>query len=156
MLSVLFVCSGNICRSPALEAIFKSLVKEKGLSDQIFVDSCGVHSLFLNSKADPMIVEAAAKRGIKIESRAKLMKEENFKNFDYIFVVDNFLLEMLKSLALTKKMAEKVHLATEFSKQFSNKEIPDPYQGPEEAFTKTLDMAEDACIGILKYLERNP
>ena len=154
-IKILFICLGNICRSPALEATLRSMIKEKGLQDKIQVDSCAYTSWFLDSKADPAMIEAALARGIHIDSRAKLFTKDYFAKFDYIFAVDKRLMLMLKSLAPTKKMAIKVHLATEFSQLYPNEDIQDPYGGTDEGFELTMDMAEDACRGILSFLERD-
>ena len=151
---ILFVCSGNICRSPALEASLQKLVEKEGLSEHIQVDSCGVYDYFLNSRADPLMVEAAKKRGVKIDTRAKQWENHFFNTFDGIFVVDTRLLEMLKSEAKSKKMASKMHLASEFSKKYSNQDIPDPYMGVAEGFDHVMDMVSDACVGILQWIKR--
>lgn len=152
MISVLFVCLGNICRSPALEETLRSFVEKKGLSDQIRVDSCGLNSYFLNSQADPKMIAAAKKRGIFIHTKAKFWINQFFEEFDYIFVVDNQILEMIKSSTNSKKFANKVYLATEFSTHFPQKEMPDPYMGGEKGFELIMEMAEDACVGIVNHL----
>ena len=153
MIRVLFVCLGNICRSPALEATLRQYVDAKGLEDEIQVDSCGIGSWFLNSKADPHIIEAAQRRGIVIRSRAKLFSKDFFNQFNYIFAVDNRVVDMLKSMAPSKKMAAKVCLATKFAEKHAGGEMPDPYLGGERGFEMTMEIAEDACSGILEFLE---
>lgn len=150
---ILFVCLGNICRSPALEATLRKRVEEAGLEKEIEVDSCAMQSYFLNSKADPMMREVAKKRGIEIDTRAKLWDNLFFQKFDHIFVVDTRILEMLKSMAPSKKIAQKVALATTYSTAFRNQDIPDPYMGGYEGFEKVMEMILDACQGILKQLE---
>ena len=99
MISILFVCLGNICRSPALEATLKKLVKEKNLTEKIFVDSCAVTPSFLGAPADPRMVAAANKRGVHIDHKAKLFEEAYFKAFNYIFAADHEVLKMLQQIA---------------------------------------------------------
>lgn len=153
MISLLFVCLGNICRSPALEAVMKKLVKEHHLESQIYVDSCGVNASFLGCNADLRMRQTAKKRGIDISTQAKLFEPHFFEKFDFIFVVDKSLLNRLKSFALNQQNATKVRLATEYSKKYLNEEITDPYYGSEDAFDLTLTIAEDACQGILEMLK---
>lgn len=152
VIRILFVCMGNICRSPALEATMKSLIQQKGLEKQITVDSCALKSFFEGSKPDPQIVSAADKRGIRVEGRATLFQPAFFDQYDWIFVVDNQLLNMLKSMANSKKNASKVLLVTKFAQRYPNQEMRDPYCGGEQGFEQTLDIAMDACEGILKEL----
>lgn len=147
---LLFVCLGNICRSPALEAVMRHLLEEKGVKDSIEVDSCALKDFFVGSRPDPQIVEAAAKRGISVEGRARVFKPDDIEYFDYIFVVDKHLLEVLKSFGKTQKTASKVLLATQFAERYPFLDMPDPYCGGEEGFQLTLDIAEDACRGIIK------
>ncbi|NGX37945.1 MAG: Low molecular weight protein-tyrosine-phosphatase YfkJ [Chlamydiae bacterium] len=152
-MQILFVCLGNICRSPALEATLRDLIEQKGLKDQIQVDSCALNPWFLTSKADLLMIKTAQKRGITITSRAKLFSNAYFDKFSYIFAVDKSLLEVLKSMAPSKKEAEKVHLATEFSDRFLNEDIPDPYRGEKDGFELTMDIVENVSFGIMRFLE---
>lgn len=154
MISILFVCLGNICRSPALEATLKKLAKEQHLEDQLFIDSCAVNTTFLGQPADTRMRAAAEKRGISIETTAKLFQRTYFKKFDYIFVIDNDLLKFLKLQAPDEESANKVHLATEFSSKYKNEPIADPYYYGKSSFDRTMDMAEDACKGIIQFLEK--
>lgn len=153
MISLLFVCLGNICRSPALEAVMKKLVKEHHLEAQIYVDSCGINASFIGCNADFRMRQTAEKRGIIISTKAKLFEPHFFEIFDFIFVVDNSLLNRLQSSAFNQQNATKVHLATEYSKKYPSAEITDPYYGAEDAFDLTLTIAEDACLGILEMLK---
>lgn len=149
-LRLLFVCMGNICRSPALEATMRHLLEKKGNADAVCVDSCGLKDFFVGSKYDPKLVEAAHHRGICIEGKARVFTSQDFEKFDYIFVVDKSILQMVKSLAKTQKFSSKVFLATAHSQLYPNEEMPDPFCGGEQGFELTLDMAEDACRGIMK------
>ena len=132
----------------------KHLIEEQGLEEQICVESCGLKSFFQDSKPDPQIVKAGAKRGIHIEGRATVFQPTDFDQYDYIFVVDNQLLQMLKSMANSKKSASKVFLATKFSEKYPSQEMKDPYCGGESGFDQTIEVALDACEGILKEITR--
>lgn len=154
MRRILFVCQGNICRSPALEGAFKQLVKERGLENQFFIDSAATTPFFLGCKADERMCAAAKKRGIEIHTTAKLFQEEYFQEFDLIFVVTQELLEQLKDAAANSKESKKIHLVTEFSAKYPYLDIPDPYYQKERAFDLVMDMAIDACETILKDIEK--
>lgn len=151
-LSILFVCSGNICRSPAVAAALKKRVVEKGLEQRVFIDSCAVTSWFLGASADERMVKAAKARNIPIDHKAKLFEEHFFQLFDYIFAVDKDTLKRLQSLAKNPADRAKIQLATAFSSKFLNQEILDPYRGSEAHFEIVMDMAEDAAEGIFESI----
>lgn len=151
MISILFVCLGNICRSPALAASLQKLVCENGLTNRVFIDSCAVTPSFLGAPADPRMVAAAHKRGVNIEHKAKIFEEAYFKVFDYIFAVDNEVLKILQSMAPTDHKA-KLHLATEFSTAYKDKELPDPYFDGESRFELIMDMSQEVAQSIFSKL----
>jgi protein-tyrosine phosphatase len=148
MISILFVCSGNICRSPALEATLKKLVQEKNMTEKVLVDSCAVTPSFLGAPADPRMVAAANKRGVHIDHKAKLFEEEYFKAFDYIFASDHEVLKMLQQMAPENEKG-KLHLATEYSTAFKDKDLPDPYFDGESRFETIMDMSLEIAQTIL-------
>jgi len=149
MISILMVCSGNICRSPALAAVLQKLVHEKGLADRIFIDSCAVTPSFLGAPADPRMVAAAHKRGVHIDHKAKIFEEAYFKIFDSIYAVDHEVLKTLLALASTDEERAKIHLATEFSAHYKDKEMPDPYFDGEAGFEQIMEMSEEIAQGII-------
>lgn len=149
MISILFVCAGNICRSPALAAVLQKLVNEKGLTDRVFIDSCAVTPSFLGAPADPRMVAAAHKRGVHIDHKAKIFEEAYFKVFNHIFAVDHEVLKTLQSLAHTDEERAKIHLVNEFSTTYKDKEMADPYFDGEAGFEKIMDISEEIAQGIL-------
>lgn len=148
MISILFVCAGNICRSPALAATLQKLVNEKGLTDRVFIDSCAVTPSFLGAPADPRMVAAAHKRGVHIDHKAKIFEETYFKVFNYILAVDHEVLKILQSLAHTDEEKAKIHLVSEFSALYKDKEMDDPYFDGEAGFEKIMDVSEEIAQGI--------
>lgn len=151
MISILFVCAGNICRSPAMAACLQHLVCENKLTDQVFIDSCAVTPSFLGAPADPRMVAAAHKRGIHIDHKAKLFEESYFKAFDYILASDREVLKTLQAMAPEPEKG-KLHLATEYSTAFKDKDLPDPYFDGEAGFENTMDMSQDIAQNILSKI----
>jgi protein-tyrosine phosphatase len=154
MISILFVCLGNICRSPALEATLKKLVQEKNLTEKILVDSCAVTPSFLGAPADPRMVAAAGKRGVHIDHKAKLFEEEYFKAFNYIFASDHEVLKILQQMAPESEKG-RLHLATEYSTAFKDKDLPDPYFDGESRFETIMDMSQEIAQSILAQVLKN-
>lgn len=146
--SVLFVCIGNICRSPALHATLAHLAAKQKLD--IHVDSCGIGWAHLGERADPRSFEAAKKRGILIDHRAQQFQDPFFEEFDLILAVDNDIAEQLRSRSLQHQA--KVKLATEFSHKYKNQPIPDPYYSSLSGFDEVMDMIVDTCEGLLAHL----
>ena len=149
-MKVLFVCLGNICRSPAAEGIFLHLLKEKGVEKYFEVDSAGTSGFHIGEEADFRMQEEAKRRGVLLLSRARQFEKEDFKKFDVIFVMDKSNLRDILKWAKTEKEKSKVRLFGELAKQYSEVEIPDPYHGGREDFRHVLDMVEDAGISFLK------
>ncbi len=154
MISILFVCLGNICRSPALEATLKKLIKDKNLSEKFFVDSCAVTCSFLGAPADPRMVAAANKRGVNIEHKAKLFEEAYFKAFNYIFASDHEVLKILQGMAPDNEKG-RLHLATEYSTAYKDKDLPDPYFDGENRFDLIMDMSQEIAQRILDQVLKN-
>lgn len=154
MISILFICSGNICRSPALEATLKKLVQEKNLSEKVLVDSCAITPSFLGAPADPRMVAAANKRGVHIDHKAKLFEEEYFKAFDYIFASDHEVLKVLQQMAPENEKS-KLHLASEYSTAYKDKDLPDPYFDGESQFEAIMDMSQEIAQAILAKVIKN-
>lgn len=148
MIHILFVCAGNICRSPALAAALQKLVNANNLQDKVYIDSCGINSMFLGSQADQRMAKAAEKRGIHIDHRAKLFEESFFQIFNYIFVSDQRVAEILQSIAQNDADRAKIHLATEFSSKYQGQDVPDPFFHGEPQFDKIAEMAEEISQAI--------
>ncbi len=147
---ILFVCLGNICRSPAAEGLFVSLLQKKGILADFDVDSAGTGSWHVGNPADQRMVRAAKSRGVIIDSVARQIQTGDFFEFDYIITMDNdnlnTVLSMRKSLDKGAKAIIKSMLSFSSFKDFS--EVPDPYYGGENGFNLVLDLLEDACIGL--------
>ena len=154
MTAVLFVCLGNICRSPAGAAILDHLVTERGLQNTIQVDSCGMGDWHVGHSPDNRMQKSAQLRGFVLSGRAKVFQREFFDRFDYILAVDHEVLKALHDLAETTEQRAKIHLVTAFSTSFPNKEVPDPFYGHDGAFEHVLDILEDSCEGLLETLLR--
>lgn len=149
--SFCFICFGNICRSPALAAIFATLAKKKGVADRFFIDSMALTTYYLGRQADPRMRKAAAEQQIDINHIAQLFRPSDFQRFDIIFPVTNEAADVLKDLSASEEDKKKILLATAFSKKFKNQDIPDPYYDGSEAFDLVVEMAFDACEGILHH-----
>lgn len=149
---VLFVCLGNICRSPTAEGVFRNLVKKRGLESQITIDSAGTGDWHIGKGADVRAAKAALTRGYDLSSlRARQAIADDFHQFDYILAMDNANLRDLKQLA-PKDYAGQLALFLDFSSQSDYSEVPDPYYGGEQGFELVLDLIEDASEGLLQHI----
>lgn len=150
--SVLFVCMGNICRSPTAEGVFRDLVSRSGLDNAIRIDSAGTHSYHIGKSPDARASAAAAQRGYDLSPlRGRQVSEQDFLVFDYILAMDQENLSNLKRICPAGQ-EHKVTLFLEHSRSFSEREVPDPYYGGAQGFEHVLDMVEDAAQGLLDKL----
>lgn len=149
--AVLFVCMGNICRSPALAAVLQKLADEKGIGDELFIDSSGLTTYYIGKQSDHRIRAAAEKKGVAIDHIAQLFEPIDFQKFDYVFAVNHEVKDLLLELASDAEKT-KIFLATHFGKQHQDEEIPDPFYLGPHAFDSVMEMAFDACQGILNRL----
>lgn len=148
---VLFVCMGNICRSPAAEAILKHMVKQDP-SLKLDVESCGIGDWHIGQASDRRVQAAAKGRGIILTSRARQFQQAFLEDFDYILAADQEVLKYLYHYAKSPEQKAKIHLMTVFSSIYEDQEIPDPYYQANGAFELILDMLEDSCQGLLQHL----
>ena len=157
MVNVLFVCMGNICRSPAAEGVFTRLVEEQGLQDKIGIDSAGTHAYHTGEAPDSRAQKSALERGVDISSlRARKAIAKDFEKFDYVLAMDYDNLSHLESIC-PEGHEEKLVLFLEFASQSDVKEVPDPYYGGPLGFERVLDLVEDASRGLLDtILENHP
>ena len=156
-ISVLFVCLGNICRSPAAEALFIKKIKEKQIEDRFLVDSAGTGSWHVGKKSDLRMRLAAKNRKIDITSKARQINKNDFQKFNYILTMDNSNYKNVISLKNIEPNLDlcKVRKIQEFANSFSEKEVPDPYFGGEEGFNYVLDILTDSTSGFLDYVFKN-
>ena len=149
--SLCFICFGNICRSPALAAVFETLAKKRGVSDRFFVDSMALTTYYLGRQADPRMRIAAEKCHVEIDHIAQLFRPSDFQRFDLIFAVTDECVDILKDLSSSDEDRKKILMATAFAKKYKNEEIRDPYYDGPESFERVMEMAFDACEGILDH-----
>lgn len=151
--SILFVCLGNICRSPTAQAVFEAYVADSPLASRISVDSAGTAAYHIGKAPDPRSRAAARQRGYHLDQlRARQVTVEDFQRFDYILAMDTDNLRQLKTLAPQQSRA-KVGLFLEFADATDRQEVPDPYFGAEDGFETVLDLCEQASQGLLAHLQ---
>ncbi|KAK7262192.1 hypothetical protein RJT34_29754 [Clitoria ternatea] len=158
--SVLFVCLGNICRSPAAEGVFTDLVKKKGFDSNFKIDSAGTINYHEGNEADPRMRAASKRRGIQITSISRPIKPSDFIDFDLILAMDKQnradILEAFNNWKGRYKLPDdahkKVKLMCSYCKKHDETEVPDPYYGGPQGFEKVLDLLEDACESLLENI----
>jgi len=149
MVKVLFVCMGNICRSPTAEGVFEALVRQAGLEGHIGIDSAGTHDYHIGKPPDPRAQEAALRRGIDLSGlRARRARSEDFLEFDYILAMDDSNYEELRELSIPD-YEDRLRLFLDFAPQSGVREVPDPYYGGRQGFERVLDLIEQAAAGLL-------
>ena len=149
-ISVLFVCLGNICRSPSAHGVFRKRVAEAGLADQIEVDSAGTGDWHIGKAPDRRASQAAAAHDVTIDGlRARQVQPDDLLKFDYVLAMDRDNLDDLERLAGSASQATRVALFSDFSTNYPGQPVPDPYFGGEDGFEHVLDMIEDASEGLL-------
>lgn len=150
---VLFVCMGNICRSPTAEGVMRGLVEEAGLSERIALDSAGTGGWHAGSPPDPRSVEAAAGRGIRIAGSARRVRAADFEDYDLLVALDGENARDLRRLAPDEHAAAKVRLLREFDPDADGDlDVPDPYYGGADGFGRVLDLVDASCRGLLDEL----
>jgi protein-tyrosine phosphatase len=153
-INILFVCMGNICRSPTAEGVFRRLVQNAGLEHKLHIDSAGTHDYHIGKSPDRRASASALQRGYDLSAlRGRQVSERDFHEFDYILAMDNENLANLQRIS-PPGHAAKLSLFLEFSTNFSESEVPDPYYGGAQGFEHVLDLVEDAARGLLLKLER--
>ncbi|MGL4908548.1 MAG: low molecular weight protein-tyrosine-phosphatase [Bacteroidales bacterium] len=151
-MKILFVCLGNICRSPMAEAIFAKMIHEQELSAQFKLDSAGLHGYHEGERADSRMRRHAQKRGYEIVHRSRPIVMEDFERFDLIIGMDEQNMRALQQLASSKGDFAKLSRMTDYCQHIDVKEVPDPYYGGDEGFERVIDILEDACEGLLEVL----
>jgi len=149
--SVLFVCMGNICRSPTAEGVFRHVVEEAGLADKIKVDSAGTHAYHIDEPADRRARAAAERRGISLEGiSARGVASSDFEKFHYVIAMDKDNLRLLSEQA-DEEYQDRLGLFLQYAGS-DEEEVPDPYYGGSAGFERVLDLVEEASRGLLETL----
>lgn len=152
---ILFVCLGNICRSPSAEAVFKGLVRNKGVHHKFEIDSAGTYGYHEGEPADKRMQTHAVKRGYNLTSVSRPFNpSSDWDRFDYILAMDNPNHRDLKDMARDTDDLKKLFKMTDFADNFNYNEVPDPYYGGEKGFELVLDLLEDAGEGFYAFLEK--
>ncbi|MFD2166656.1 low molecular weight protein-tyrosine-phosphatase [Thalassotalea euphylliae] len=148
--SILFVCMGNICRSPTAEAVFRKKAQEKGVSLEI--DSAGTTGAHVREKPDHRSQKAGAARGYSFDGiKSRKVTERDFSHFDLILAMDNYNVSELEKVA-PEEYKHKIALFLDFASNYDEKEVPDPYYGGAGGFKYVLDLVEDASDGLIQKL----
>lgn len=153
-MNLLFVCLGNICRSPAAEAAMIKILVREGLEGQITVDSAGTSAYHAGEKADRRMREHGTRRDLNLASKSRQFTLEDFENFDLIIVMDNSNYKNVLSLDVNNKYADKVVKMTDYCNEHNEKEVPDPYYDGESGFEKVLDMVTNGCENLLSDIRK--
>ncbi|NCJ05234.1 low molecular weight phosphotyrosine protein phosphatase [Synechococcales cyanobacterium C] len=152
---VLFVCLGNICRSPSAEGIMNHLLTQTGHSHKIHCDSAGTAAYHVGKPPDRRMAAAAKAQGISLSGKARQAQVEDLKHFDWILAMDQQNYQDLQALDRSGAYQDKIRLMCDFCTQFSDREVPDPYYGGPDGFTYVIDLLQDACRGLLNELIRD-
>lgn len=150
-ISILFVCMGNICRSPTAEGVARTLIDREGLSGRVAkLDSAGTHGYHAGEAPDPRAIRIAKSRGYDLSRlRARQVTPDDFVRFDYLIAMDRANLKHLQKLC-PSELQFKLELLMDSSSRYSEDEVPDPYYGGDAGFERVLDMVEDATLGLIQ------
>jgi protein-tyrosine phosphatase len=155
MTRVLFVCMGNICRSPTAEAVFRHAVKQAGLEGTVECDSAGTHDYHIGDPPDPRSQQAAARRGYALSDlRGRQVGANDFEKFDFVLAMDRHNLALLKRQC-PPEHAHKLSLYCDFHERYAGQDVPDPYYGGAKGFEQVLDMTEQIGASLLGHLRQS-
>lgn len=153
---ILFVCTGNICRSPSAEAVFRAMTQRAGLEKRFVVDSAGTHDYHVGEPPDPRAINAARRRGIDLKPlRGRQVCKRDFASFDLILAMDRTHLALLLDRC-PPKQAHKIRLFLSFDPQTPTRHVPDPYFGEESDFVTMLHLIESGAQALLQSLTKTP
>ncbi|MDX1389947.1 MAG: low molecular weight protein-tyrosine-phosphatase [Acidobacteriota bacterium] len=151
--SVLFVCLGNICRSPLAEGVFRQLVSEAGLEDRFEIDSAGTGAWHVGEKPDARAAMVAGQHGIALDCNARQLTEEDVARFDWLIAMDRENLRNIRRMADAVGSDAEIHLLREFDTEGSGDEVPDPYYGGASGFETVYEMVHRSCARLLDRLK---
>ena len=150
---ILFVCMGNICRSPTAHAVFRKMVQDEGLAERILIDSAGTHAYHIGEPPDSRSLQTALRRGIDMaDLRARKVERGDFSDYHYILAMDQDNLSNLRALVAQGTASARVELIMNYAEDWSEQEVPDPYYGGAQGFERVFDMVEAASRGLLDAL----
>ena len=154
---MLFICLGNICRSPAAQAVMQAMVDERGLTDRFYIDSAGIGGWHIGDLPDKRMRVHARPRGYELTHRARKVQSSDFEDFDLIVGMDASNVDDLCNLAMTLEQQDKVVMMGDYIRQYPNYDhVPDPYYEGSEGFELVLDLLQDACDNLLdRIIEQN-
>lgn len=151
---VLFVCMGNICRSPVAEGVFAQLIEQQGLTEHVQVDSAGTHAYHVGNPPDPRSLQTALRRGIDISNlRARRFAEDDFHEFDYVLAMDSDNYRNLSAVC-PPEARYKLKMFLDFAPHLNELDVPDPYYGGELGFERVLDLVEAAAEGLVEHIRK--
>ncbi len=152
-IKVLFVCMGNICRSPTAHGVFQAMVDEQGLGDRIVVDSAGTHSYHIGSPPDLRSQDTARSHGIDLSAlQARRFESDDYHDFDFLLAMDFSNLSNMASLKIDGARA-RLDLMLDYSEKYTQKEVPDPYYG-DGGFEQVFELISDASAGLLRHIKQ--
>lgn len=152
-MKVLFVCTANICRSPTAEGVFQKMLAASNMAGKVEIDSAGTHRYHIGEPPDERATEHANARGYDLSTiRAREISPRDFEEFDFVLAMDAANIRHLKAMC-PSRLSEKVELLLDYGSNDSEHNVPDPYSGKARDFEKALDLIEDGCRGLLRYLE---
>lgn len=151
---ILFVCMGNICRSPAGEAVLKHMIGSNPLAERLEIDSAGTIDFHTGKRADPRMRAAAAARKIEITSRARQVDRSDFDTFDLILAMDDDNLRDLENIKGRDQTRAQLKRFCEYCSEHEDEEVPDPYYGGDAGFEHVLDLLDDGCSALVAELEK--
>ncbi len=150
---VLFVCMGNICRSPTAEGVFRHITREAGVDSHVTTDSAGTHAYHVGNPPDDRAQATARNRGIEIgDLRARRVREQDFEIYDYVLAMDSDNYEILMSLS-PPEFRDRIHYLLDFADELAETEVPDPYYGGRRGFDRVFDLVEIASQGLLSDIK---
>ncbi len=157
-IKLLFVCLGNICRSPAAQAVMQQLVEEKGLSHLFYINSAGIGGWHVGQLPDKRMRLQGSLRGYIFDHRAQQLRREDFDHYDYLIGMDEENIHDMRRVCNSKKQANKIICLADYLRKYAGETtIPDPYYGGTKDFVWALDLIEDACEGLLdSLLQKQP
>ncbi|QQS55058.1 MAG: low molecular weight phosphotyrosine protein phosphatase [Candidatus Competibacteraceae bacterium] len=153
MVKVLFVCMGNICRSPMAEGVFRRMLEGVGLVEQVYVDSAGTHSYHIGAPPDSRGQATALSRGVDLRDlRARRVVAADFVEFDYLLAMDRANYQDLLAACQDAELRSRIRLFMDFAPALPEREVPDPYYGGPTGFERVMDLVEEGAQGLLLHL----